>query len=110
MLQSQEASDIEFIEDFKLNLFESEIIAFTPKGKEVSLPKGATALDFAYDIHTQVGHSAIGAKVNHKLVPLSHSLNTGDQVEILTSKIQTPQYEWLDEGYRLRRLNQRPSP
>ncbi len=95
MLQSQEASDIEFVEDFKLNLFESEIIAFTPKGKEISLPKGATALDFAYDIHTQVGHSAIGAKVNHKLVPLSHKLGTGDQVEILTSKIQTPQYEWL---------------
>ncbi len=95
MLQSQEASDIEFIEDFKLNLFESEIIAFTPKGKEISLPKGATALDFAYDIHTQVGHSAIGAKVNHKLVALSYKLSTGDQVEILTSKIQTPQYEWL---------------
>ena len=96
MLQSQEANDIEFIEDFKLNLFESEIVTFTPKGKEVSLPKGATALDFAYDIHTQVGHAAIGAKVNHKLVPLSHQLSTGEQVEILTSKIQTPQYEWLE--------------
>ncbi len=96
MLESQEVGDIEFLEDFKLNLFESEILTFTPKGKEILLPKGSTALDFAYDIHTQVGHSAIGAKVNHKLVPLSYKLNTGDQVEILTSKIQTPQYDWLE--------------
>lgn len=96
MLQSQEVSDIEFFEDFKLNLFESEIVAFTPKGKEVPLPKGSTALDFAYDIHTQIGHTAIGAKVNHRLVPLSYKLSTGDQVEVLTSKIQTPQYEWLE--------------
>jgi len=96
MLQSQEVSDIEFLEDFKLNLFDSEIVAFTPKGKEIILPKGSSALDFAYDIHTQVGHTAIGAKVNHRLVPLSFELSTGDQVEILTSKIQTPQYEWLD--------------
>ena len=96
MLQSQESNDIEFLEDFKLNLFDSEILTFTPKGEEVLLPKGSTALDFAYDIHTQVGHNAIGAKVNHKLVPLSYKLNTGDQVEILTSKIQVPQYEWLN--------------
>jgi len=96
MLQSQEVSDIEFLEDFKLNLFDSEILTFTPKGKEILLPKGSTALDFAYDIHTQVGHMAIGAKVNHKLVPLSYKLSTGDQVEVLTSKIQTPQYDWLD--------------
>ena len=96
MLQSQEVSDIEFLEDFKLNLFDSEIVTFTPKGKEILLPKGASALDFAYEIHTQVGHTAIGAKVNHRLVPLSFKLNTGDQVEVLTSKIQTPQYEWLD--------------
>ncbi len=96
MLYSQEVSDLEFLEDFKLNLFESEIITFTPKGKEVILPLNATALDFAYDIHTEVGHKAIGAKVNHRLVPLSHELSTGDQVEILTSDIQSPQYEWLD--------------
>lgn len=96
LLKNQETTDIEFLEDFKLNLFEAEIITFTPKGKEVSLPFGSTALDFAYEIHTQVGHKAIGAKVNHKLVPLSHKLTTGDQVEILTSDIQTPQYEWLE--------------
>lgn len=96
LLQSKELSDIEFLEDFKLNLFESEIITFSPKGREVSLPNGATALDFAYEIHTQVGHKAIGAKVNHKLVPLSYNLVAGDQVEILTSDIQTPQYGWLE--------------
>ena len=96
LLQNQEMSDIEFLEDFKLNLFEAEIVVFTPKGKEVSLPFESTALDFAYEIHTQVGHKAIGAKVNHKLVPLSHKLTNGDQVEILTSDIQTPQYEWLE--------------
>lgn len=96
LLQSKELSDIEFLEDFKLNLFESEMITFSPKGREVSLPNGATALDFAYEIHTQVGHKAIGAKVNHKLVPLSYNLVAGDQVEILTSDIQTPQYGWLE--------------
>lgn len=96
LLQSKELSDIEFLEDFKLNLFESEIITFSPKGREVSLPNGATTLDFAYEIHTQVGHKAIGAKVNHKLVPLSYNLVAGDQVEILTSDIQTPQYGWLE--------------
>ena len=96
MLQSQEVSDIEFLEDFKLNLFESEIVTFTPNGLEKILPQGSTALDFAYDIHTEIGHKAIGAKVNHKLVPLSHKLSTGDQVEVLTSDIQTPQYDWLE--------------
>lgn len=96
LLQSQELSDIEFLEDFKLNLFDSEIITFSPKGREVSLPNESTTLDFAYEIHTEIGHKAIGAKVNHKLVPLSYKLSTGDQVEILTSNIQSPQYEWLD--------------
>lgn len=96
LLQTTELSDIEFLEDFKLNLFESEIVTFSPKGREIYLPNGSTTLDFAYEIHTEVGHKAIGAKVNHKLVPLSHKLVSGDQVEILTSDIQTPQYEWLN--------------
>ncbi len=96
MLKNQETGDIEFLEDFKLNLFDAEMVTFTPKGKEIQLPKNASALDFAYEIHTAVGKKAIGAKVNHKLVPLSTRLNTGDQVEILTSDIQSPQLEQLD--------------
>jgi len=95
MLQSQETGDIEFLEDFKLNLFDAEMVVFTPKGKEVNLPTGSTALDFAYEIHTEIGKKAIGAKINHKLVPLSTHLNTGDQVEILTSDIQSPQLDQL---------------
>ncbi len=96
MLNNQEAGDVEFLEAFKLNLFDSEMVTFTPKGKEIILPKHASALDFAYEIHTAIGQKAIGAKVNHKLVPLSTKLNTGDQVEILTSDIQSPQLEQLD--------------
>ncbi|MFH0760177.1 MAG: RelA/SpoT family protein [Bacteroidota bacterium] len=95
MLQSQETGDIEFLEDFKLNLFDAEMVVFTPKGKEINVPTESTALDFAYEIHTEIGKKAIGAKVNHKLVPLSTRLNTGDQVEILTSDIQSPQLEQL---------------
>jgi GTP pyrophosphokinase len=96
MLQSQETGDIEFLEDFKLNLFDAEMVVFTPKGKEVILPFGSSALDFAYEIHTEIGKKAIGAKINHKLVPLSTKLNTGDQIEILTSDIQSPQIEHLE--------------
>lgn len=96
MLQNQATDDIEFLEDFKLNLFDAEITTFTPKGKEITLPLGATALDFAYDIHTQIGNRAIGAKINSNLSPLSSKLSTGDQIEILTSDIQSPQLEWLD--------------
>jgi len=96
MLKTQESGDIEFLEDFKLNLFDAEMVTFTPKGKEIILPKTSTALDFAYEIHTEVGKKAIGAKVNHKLVPLSTKLKTGDQVEILTSDIQSPQLGQLD--------------
>lgn len=95
MLQNQETGDIEFLEDFKLNLLDNEIVIYTPKGKEIIMPQGSTALDFAYEIHTEVGKKAIGAKINHKLVPLSRALNTGDQVEILTSDIQSPQIEQL---------------
>ena len=96
LLQDQDTDDMEFLEDFKLNLFENEILTFTPKGREILLPKDSTALDFAYDIHTEVGNKAIGAKINHKLVPLSELLHPGDQVEVLTSDIQTPQLDWLE--------------
>jgi GTP pyrophosphokinase len=80
----------------KLNLFAAEIFVFTPKGDIKTLPQGATALDFAYELHTNIGNQCIGAKVNHKLVPLSHKMNSGDQVEILTSRSQSPQPEWLN--------------
>jgi len=93
-LESPSENAMEFLDDFKLNLFSSEIMVFTPKGHIITLPKDATALDFAYDIHTEIGNKAIGAKVNHRLVPLSHSLSSGDQVEILTSDVQKPTLEW----------------
>lgn len=95
MLDSPEGDALDFIDDFKLNLFAEEIFAFTPKGEMRTLPFGATALDFAFEIHTKVGEKCIGAKVNHKLVPLSHQLKSGDQVEILTSGKQTPKEDWL---------------
>jgi len=88
---------IDFVNDFKLNLFSDEIVVFTPKGEMRSMPAGATALDFAFDIHTHIGRQCIGAKVNHKLVPLSHPLKGGDQIEIITSKKQQPKEDWL--GY-----------
>ena len=78
-----------------MNLFSSEIMVFTPKGFLVSLPKGASALDFAYEIHTEVGNKAIGAKINHKLNPINAILMSGDQVEIITSDIAKPEKEWL---------------
>lgn len=93
-LESPSDNAMEFLDDFKLNLFSSEIMVFTPKGHIVTLPKNATALDFAYDIHTEIGNKAIGAKVNHRLVPLSHNLSSGDQVEILSSDVQKPTLEW----------------
>ena len=93
-LESPSGNAMEFLDDFKLNLFSSEIMVFTPKGHIVTLPKDATALDFAYDIHTEIGNKAIGAKVNHRLVPLSNALTSGDQVEILTSSVQKPTLEW----------------
>ena len=96
MLDQPDASALEFLDEFKLNLYAKEIRVFTPKGYMKTLPKGATALDFAYDIHTEIGNTCIGAKVNHKLVPMSHKLQSGDQVEILTSDKQKPQKEWLD--------------
>ncbi|MGQ9846288.1 MAG: RelA/SpoT family protein [Bacteroidales bacterium] len=96
LLENNSEDALEFIDDFKMNLFSSEIFVFTPKGLLKRLPKGSTALDFAYDIHSEIGNHAIGAKVNFKLVPLNHVLSSGDQVEILTSDIQTPKKEWLD--------------
>ena len=86
---------IEFLDEFKMNLFSCEIMVFTPKGILVSLPKGASALDFAYEIHTEVGNKAIGAKINYKLNPISSILMSGDQVEIITSDIAKPEREWL---------------
>lgn len=95
LLENPDSNALEFLDDFKLNLFASEILVFTPKGHIITLPQKATALDFAYEIHTEVGNRAIGAKVNHKLVSLNHTLNSGDQVEILTSDSQRASREWL---------------
>ncbi|MCK5691724.1 MAG: bifunctional (p)ppGpp synthetase/guanosine-3',5'-bis(diphosphate) 3'-pyrophosphohydrolase [Bacteroidales bacterium] len=93
-LETPSGDALEFLDDFKLNLFSSEIMVFTPKGHIITLPKNSTALDFAYDIHTEIGNKAIGAKVNYRLVPLSHILSSGDQVEILSSDVQKPTMEW----------------
>jgi GTP diphosphokinase / guanosine-3',5'-bis(diphosphate) 3'-diphosphatase len=95
-LEHPETNAIDFLDSFKLNLFAAEIFVFTPKGDIITIAQGATALDFAFSLHTELGIHCIGAKVNHKLVPLSYKLNSGDQVEILTSKKQSPQYEWLE--------------
>ncbi len=95
MLKTNEENALDFLSDFELNLFTKEIFVFTPKGNLKTLPKGSTSLDFAYSIHSDVGNSSIGAKVNHALVPLEYKLKSGDQVDILTSKIQNPQEEWL---------------
>lgn len=95
MLENPDPNALEFLDDFKLNLFSDEMFVFTPKGDMKTLPVGSTALDFAFEIHTKVGEHCIGAKVNHKLVPLSHELTSGDQVEILTSSKQVPKDDWL---------------
>jgi len=95
ILESPSPNAMDFLDTIKLNLFSQEIFVFTPKGEIRTLAQGATALDFAYDLHSSIGDHCIGAKVNHKLVPLSEKLNSGDQVEILTSKSQTPKPEWL---------------
>ena len=95
ILQNPESNAIEFVNSFKSELFEEEIYTFTPKGEVFMMPKGSTALDFAFRIHTQVGSQCMGAKVNHKLVPISYQLKNGDQVEIITSKKQKPNEDWL---------------
>jgi GTP pyrophosphokinase len=94
-LSNPDANSLEFLDDFKLNLFSSEIMVFTPQGEVRIMPNGSTALDFAFEIHSNLGYKCIGAKVNYKLVPLSHELKSGDQVEIITSEKQEPKYEWL---------------
>ncbi|WP_456462476.1 RelA/SpoT family protein [Lutibacter sp.] len=95
-LENPDANAIDFVEDFKLNLYAKEIFVFTPDGDLKALPKNATALDFAFAIHTQVGMNCRGAKINGKLKPISHQLKSGDQVEIITSKNQKPNIGWLD--------------
>ena len=96
ILESPDLNAVDFVEQFKLNLYAKEIYIFTPKGQIKSLPKGATALDFAFSIHTEIGMKCRGVKVNGKLVPISKVLNSGDQVEIITSINQTPKLSWLD--------------
>lgn len=95
ILENPSTNALEFLDDFKLQLIHEEIFVFTPNGDLKKMPKGASALDFAFEIHTQVGSKCIGAKVNNKLVPISHILSNGDQVEILTSEKQHPREEWL---------------
>ena len=95
ILEQNDTNAIEFVDDFRSSLFQEEVFTFTPKGDLVTMPNGATALDFAFDIHSQVGSHCLGAKVNQKLVPLNHVLKNGDQVEILTSKKQKPNEDWL---------------
>ncbi|MCB0436307.1 MAG: bifunctional (p)ppGpp synthetase/guanosine-3',5'-bis(diphosphate) 3'-pyrophosphohydrolase, partial [Mangrovimonas sp.] len=95
-LENNEANAVDFVEQFKLNLYSKEIFVFTPKGDLKSLPKGATPLDFAFSIHTEIGMKTRGAKVNGKLVPLSYELKSGDRVDILTSETIKPTVNWLD--------------
>ena len=95
-LENENINAVDFVEDFKLNLYAKEIYVFTPRGDLKSLPKGASALDFAFSIHTDVGLKCRGAKVNGKLVPLSYELSSGDQIEVLTSANNKPNARWLD--------------
>jgi GTP diphosphokinase / guanosine-3',5'-bis(diphosphate) 3'-diphosphatase len=96
ILENPDPNAIDFLDTIKMNLFSSEIFVFTPKGEIKTMAANSTALDFAFELHSEIGFHCIGAKVNHKLVPMSHILKSGDQVEILTSKSQTPKYEWLN--------------
>jgi guanosine-3',5'-bis(diphosphate) 3'-pyrophosphohydrolase len=95
LLERQDLTALEFVDDFRGNLFNEEIFVFTPRGELKTLPKGATALDFAFEIHTDIGAKCIGAKVNQKLVSINHVLKNGDQIEILTSAKQKPTEDWL---------------
>ncbi|MCO5260429.1 MAG: bifunctional (p)ppGpp synthetase/guanosine-3',5'-bis(diphosphate) 3'-pyrophosphohydrolase [Crocinitomicaceae bacterium] len=95
LLENPAMNAMDFINEFKLNLFNDEIYVFTPKGELRVLPTGATVLDFAYDIHTRIGDTCIGAKVNNKLMPLSYQLQSGDQLEIITSSKQRPNEDWV---------------
>jgi GTP diphosphokinase / guanosine-3',5'-bis(diphosphate) 3'-diphosphatase len=93
---NQDTNSLDFLQDFKTSFLAEEIYVYTPKGDVKMLPTGATALDFAFSVHTAVGSKCIGAKVNHKLVPLGHKLRSGDQIEIITSAKQKPNLEWLN--------------
>ena len=95
LLESADENALDFVNEFKLNLFKEEIYIFTPKGDLRVLPTGSTVIDFAYDIHTEVGNTCIGGKVNNRLVPLSYKLQNGDQLEIITSSKQKPHEDWL---------------
>ncbi len=95
-LSNQDVSSIDFLQDFKTSFLAEEIYVYTPKGDVKMLPIGATALDFAFSIHSAIGSKCIGAKVNHKLVPISHKLRSGDQIEIITSNKQKPSEDWLN--------------
>ena len=96
ILDNPEPNAIDFLDTLKLNLFASEIVVFTPKGELLTLPNNSTVLDLAFELHSQLGTHCIAGKVNHKLVPLSHKLHSGDQVEVLTSQSQTPKPEWMN--------------
>lgn len=96
ILDNPEPNAIDFLDTLKLNLFASEIVVFTPKGELITLPNNATVLDVAFELHSKIGYHCIAGKVNHKLVPLSQKLRSGDQVEVLTSQSQTPKEEWMD--------------
>ncbi len=96
LLENPDTNAIDFVDDFKLNLFAKEIFVFTPKGDIKALPHNSTVLDFAYEIHSQLGNHCVGAKVNQKLVPISYDLQSGDQVEIIRSKAQQPKEDWLE--------------
>jgi guanosine-3',5'-bis(diphosphate) 3'-pyrophosphohydrolase len=95
LLEQHNHSALDFVDDFRGNLFSEEVFVFTPRGELKTLPYGATALDFAFEIHSQVGSKCIGAKVNNKLVPINYILKNGDQIEILTSQKQKPHEDWL---------------
>ena len=96
ILEGNQDDALAFIDEFKMNLTTSDIFVFTPNGDMITLPKGATILDFAFRIHTKVGSQCIGGKVNHKLVPLSYQLNSGDQIQIITSRKQIPKEDWVN--------------
>ena len=95
-LNSPTENAVDFLDNFKLSLYTSEIVVFTPKGEARKMPFGATALDFAYDIHSKIGNSAISAKINHKLEPITTQINSGDQIEIITADNARPKLEWLE--------------
>ena len=96
-LKNSDSDAIDFVDNFKLDLFKSDIMVFTPKGEPRTMPKGSTALDFAYSLHTELGNHCVGAKVNHQLVPTTYELTPGDQIEILTDETHYPQKDWKDK-------------